>query len=107
MNLFEMAGFASPIAGAVARAIVGRKTGSAGFAIGIPAGLAIGLGCYFSLLGLSVVVLKLSGFGRDERDTALKGIAGLLTILAMWAAPPLSAVVTAFVMRVIIRHGAL
>jgi len=104
MNVIELAGFASPIAGAVVGAVVGRKAGPVGLAIGIPVGLVIGLGCYFGLVGLSVVVGKLAGFGRDERETTRKSVVGLLTIIAMWMAPLFSAIVTEFAVSLIVRH---
>jgi hypothetical protein len=99
MNLFELSTALSGVTGLVCGVVAGAKAGAVGLVIGAPLGLVTGAACYFGLMGLSVLLLKVTQFGESETTTWIQEWAAAFAFGAACLSPILSGALALFVTK--------
>jgi hypothetical protein len=94
MNIFELNILASPVGGLLGGIAACRDQGAAKLAVSAVGGAAIGIGLYFGLVGLGVLVEKIANRGLPQSEKKLDRagfIFGVVVLFPMIALPFLSA----------------
>jgi hypothetical protein len=94
MNIFELNILASPVGGLIGGIAACRDHGAAQIALAAVGGIAIGIGLYFGIIGLGVLVEKLANRGMPQNEKRLDRagfIFGVVVLFPMMALPFLSA----------------
>lgn len=102
MNLFELSWGLSCAVGLVSGAVSGAKAGAVGLLIGAPVGLAVGAGCYFGMMGLSALAMKVTYKAETEESTWVQDCAAGFCFAATGLAPILSGVLAAMAAKALL-----